>query len=84
MSSEPTDEKPVERLTVDEWLKRTNELGYYLTKPHVRYEAKGWKAVAEFAGLLFCFFMFFGLLMGGVMLGGAFYDSKHKCEARHE
>lgn len=69
-----------EKLTIKEWLKVTNDLGYFLTKPRIVYETKSWKSVIEFVGLMLCLAMLLGGTMGGAMFGAKYFD----CEVNRE
>lgn len=60
--------------TVEEWIKLTGAMGYYITQQHVRYEAKGWKAVFETAIVLLGVMMFLAILLGFSLFGSYYFS----------
>lgn len=80
MSDLSLNEALSEKLTLEEWLKKTNELGYFITKPRVVYEDRGWKGVITFASVL----MMLGLLMGGMLGGGIIGAKYYECGGHHD
>ena len=74
MATESLNQETPEKLTVDEWLQRTHELGYFITQPRIQYEARGWKAVLEFASVMVCMGLFLGIAFGGAFIGTKYYE----------
>lgn len=82
MTSNGLIDEEATKLTLEQWLLKTNELGYLITQPRVVYEPKGWKAVAEFAAIMVCFGLFVGGASGGLLIAATYFDNKTKCEQR--
>lgn len=74
MSDQSLNDIPPEKLTVDEWIQRIDELGYFITKPQRVYETKGWQAVIEFLAILLCIGLVLGGMSGGLIIGTKYYD----------
>lgn len=68
MTTEP------ELLTIEQWLKKTNELGYFITQPKIIYEPKDWKAAIEFASIIVAFGCFVGLLFAGLEISMHYFN----------
>lgn len=72
-----------EKMTAEEWIKKMNELGYYMTQPSILYEPKGWKMVVQFCAIV----VSLGIVFGSTFFAVQFFDMRacmQHSEANHD
>jgi hypothetical protein len=72
IADEDTSEK---KLTVHEWLKLMNEMGYFVMKQRIVEVPMGWKAVVVPAALIVAFGLALGITVIGADVAGKYFIS---------